>query len=60
MQVQKDFRDKVSTHFRLSERVPKHNFCRRLRDVLNWEFLRADVPGIQSHRVPVARPRRLF
>ena len=49
MQGRKDFRDKVSTHFRLSERVPKPNFYRRLRDVLDWEFLRAQTRPVYSH-----------
>jgi transposase len=49
MQGQKYFHDKVSTHFRLSERVPEHNFYRRLRDVLDWEFLRAQTRPVYSH-----------
>jgi hypothetical protein len=40
MQGQKDFHDKLSLCFRLSERVSKHNFYRRLRDLLErvWEL----------------------
>lgn len=49
MQGQKHFHDKVSTHFRLSERVPKHNFYRRLRDVLDWAFLRQQTRPVYSH-----------
>jgi transposase len=49
MQGKKDFHDKVSTHFRLSERVPKHNFYRRLGDVLDWEFLRQQTRPVYSH-----------
>lgn len=49
MQGQKDFHDKISTHFRLSERVPKHNFYRRLRDLLDWDFLRLQTRPVYSH-----------
>jgi transposase len=49
MQGQKDFHDKLSLCFRLSERVPKHNFYRRLRDLLDWEFLRAQTRSVYSH-----------
>ena len=49
MQGKKDFHDKVSTHFRLSERVPKHNFHRRLGDVLDWEFVREQTRPVYSH-----------
>ena len=38
MQGQQDFHDKVSVHFRRSGRVPKHDFWRRLRDVLDGAF----------------------
>jgi len=49
MQGQKDFHDKLSLCFRLSERVPKHNFYRRLRDLLDWEFLREQTRPVYSH-----------
>ena len=49
MQGQKHFHDKVSTRFRLSERVPKHNFYRRLRDVLDWAFLCPQTRPVYSH-----------
>jgi transposase len=49
MQGQKDFHDKLSLCFRLSERVPKHNFYRRLRDLLDWEFLRPQTRPLYSH-----------
>jgi transposase len=49
MQGQKDFHDKLSLCFRLSERVPEHNFYRRLRDLLDWEFLRAQTRSVYSH-----------
>jgi transposase len=49
MQGQKNFHDKLSLCFRLSERVPKHNFYRRLRDVLDWEFLRPQTRPLYSH-----------
>jgi transposase len=49
MQGQKHFHDKLSLCFRLSERVPTHNFYRRLRDVLDWEFLREQTRPVYSH-----------
>jgi transposase len=49
MQGQKDFHDKMSLCFRLSERVPKHNFYRRLRDLVDWEFLREQTRPVYSH-----------
>jgi transposase len=49
MQGQKDFHDKLSLCFRLSERVPKHNSYRRLRDLLDWEFLRPQTRPLYSH-----------
>jgi transposase len=49
MQGQKEFHDKMSLCFRLSERVPKHNFYRRLRDLLDWEFLRPQTRPVYSH-----------
>jgi transposase len=49
MQGQKDFHDKLNLCFRLSERVPKHNFYRRLRDLLDWEFLREQTRPVYSH-----------
>jgi transposase len=49
MQGQKDFHDKLSLCFRLSERVPKHNFYRRLRDLLDWDFLREQTRPVYSH-----------
>jgi transposase len=49
MQGQKDFHDKLSLCFRLSERVPKHNFYRRLRDLLDGEFLREQTRPVYSH-----------
>ncbi|QNP52699.1 transposase [Hymenobacter qilianensis] len=49
MQGQKQFHDKVSTHFRLSERVPTQNLYRRLRDRVNWDFLRLQIRPVYSH-----------
>ena len=60
MQGQKDFHDKVSTHFRLSERVPTHNFYRRLRDVLDWEFLRPQTRPVYSHTGQPSRDPVVF
>jgi transposase len=49
MQGHKRFTDKVVTRFRLSERVPPHNFYRRLRELLDWEFLRQQTSTVYSH-----------
>ena len=49
MQGQKDFHDKVSLCFRLSERVPKHKLYRRLRELLGGEFLREQTRPFCSH-----------
>ena len=49
MQGQQDFHDKVSTPFRLSERVPEQHFYRRLRDLLDWEFLRRQTRPVYRH-----------
>ena len=38
MQGKKDYQEKLFAHFQLSERVPKDNFYRRLKDVLDLEF----------------------
>ncbi|APY12141.1 DDE transposase [Seonamhaeicola sp. S2-3] len=39
MQGTKIFQEKLFNQFRLSERVPEHNFYRRLKEVLDLEFL---------------------
>ncbi len=39
MQGKKDYQEKLFAQFQLSERVPKHNFYRRLKEVLNLDFL---------------------
>ncbi|WP_223650659.1 transposase [Hymenobacter psoromatis] len=49
MQGHKQFVDKVVLRFRLSERVPKHNFYRRLGELLDWEFLREQTRSVYSH-----------
>jgi transposase len=43
MQGQKIFQEKLFTQFLLSDRVPKHNFYRRLKDVLDLNFLYAET-----------------
>ena len=60
MQGQKDFHAKVSTHFCLSERVPKQNFYRRLRDVLDWAFLRQQTRPVYSHTGQPSRDPVVF
>ena len=49
MQGHKQFVDKAVLCFRLSERVPTRNFYRRLRDVLDWEFLRQQTRPVYSY-----------
>ncbi|MDT0648438.1 IS1182 family transposase [Zunongwangia sp. F260] len=39
MQGKKNYQEKLFTSFRLSDRIPKENFYRRLKEVLNLEFL---------------------
>lgn len=39
MQGKKDYQEKLFAHFQLSERVPEHNFYRRLKSALDLEFL---------------------
>jgi transposase len=39
MQGKKNYQEKLFTSFRLSDRIPKENFYRRLKEALNLEFL---------------------
>ncbi len=39
MQGKKEYQEKLFAHFQLSERIPKHNFYRRLKEVLDLQFL---------------------
>jgi len=39
MQGKKDYQEKLFANFQLSERVPKHNFYRRLKGILDLDFL---------------------
>ena len=39
MQGKKDYQEKLFSHFQLSERIPKNNFYRRLKGVLDLNFL---------------------
>jgi len=39
MQGKKDYQEKLFANFQLSERIPKHNFYRRLKEVLDLNFL---------------------
>jgi transposase len=39
MQGKKDYQEKLFAQFQLSERIPKHNFYRRLKDVLDLDYL---------------------
>ncbi|WP_324673047.1 IS1182 family transposase [Hymenobacter sp. GOD-10R] len=49
MQGKKQFTDQLVTHFRLSERVPTHNFYRRLDALLDLGFLYEATQGLYSH-----------
>lgn len=40
MQGKKDYSEKLFTSFQLSERVPEENFYRRLKDVLDLQYIR--------------------
>jgi transposase len=50
----------MSLCFRLSERVPKHNFYRRLRDLLDWEFLREQTRLVYRHTGQPSRDPVVF
>jgi transposase len=53
MQGKKQFQDKRIPSFRLSERVPKDNFYRRLKDLLDLEWLYAATKkyyGAEGHQ----------
>ncbi len=39
MQGKKEYQEKLFAHFQLSERIPTHNFYRRLKEVLDLGFL---------------------
>ena len=39
MQGQKQYQEKLFAHFQLSERIPKNNFYRRLKEVVDLRFL---------------------
>ncbi len=39
MQGKKDYQEKLFAHFQLSERIPKNNFYRRMKEVLELRFL---------------------
>ncbi|MGY2134907.1 transposase, partial [Hymenobacter sp. HD11105] len=49
MQGQKQFTDKEVTRFRLFERVPPHNFYRRLAELVDWGFLYQETKGLYSY-----------
>ena len=39
MQGKKDYQEKLFAHFQLSDRIPETNFYRRLKEVLDLDFL---------------------
>jgi hypothetical protein len=57
----KQFIGKVVLSFRLSERMPTHNFYLRLRKALDWEFVREQTHLVYSHTwQPLLDPVPLF
>src|SRR5690606_7265830 len=46
MQGKKDYQEKLFAHFQLSERIPKNNFYRRLKGVLDLDHL---YPATRAH-----------
>ena len=53
MQGKKKFTEKLFTHFQLSDRVPEDNFYRRLKNVLNLQWLYKATKqyyGTEGHR----------
>jgi hypothetical protein len=53
MQGKKNYQDKRTPSFRLSERVPKDNFYRRLKEVLDLQWLYAATQkyyGTEGHQ----------
>lgn len=48
-QGKKQYLDKEGAHFRLSERVPPHNFYRRLAELVDWAFLYDETQGLYSY-----------
>lgn len=49
MQGQKQFTDQEVTRFRLSQRVPRHNFYRRLAELVDWRFLYQQTQALYRH-----------
>lgn len=49
MQGKKQYLAKEVTRFRLSERVPPHNFYRRLTELVDWTFLYEETRPLYSH-----------
>ena len=45
MQGKKEYQEKRFTDFRLSDRIPRENFYRRLKDCLNLDFLYPRTKG---------------
>lgn len=45
MQGKKDYQEKLFINFQLSDRVPKENFYRRLKDLLDLSFVRKQTKG---------------
>lgn len=49
MQGKKKYQEKLFANFQLSERVPKDNFYRRLKETLDLHFLYAATSGYYGH-----------
>ena len=53
MQGKKDYQEKLFLNFQLSDRVPKENFYRRLKDILDLSFVRKQTMEYYGKEGPV-------
>jgi transposase len=49
MQGKKDYQEKLFNNLQLSVRVPEHNFYRRLKAVLQLDFLYQETKGFYGN-----------
>ena len=49
MQGKKQYQEKLFNNFQLSVRVPEHNFYRRLKAVLDLDFLYGETKTYYGH-----------
>ncbi len=50
MQGKKQYQEKLFANFQLSERIPSHNFYRRLKEVLDLHFLYNDTKSFYGNK----------